>query len=80
MFLTFNKQNFQILECAFVVLLIYVVFTMLKKHRVEGAHCSSHKKERFTNMRGVEGMGHMKVEGMGHMKVKEPYGNKRMYR
>ena len=72
MFLTYNKQNFDILQCVVVLLLAFIVYNSFTKDKLEGAHCTGghKKKERFT--------GHMK-EGMGHQKV-EPYGNKRMYR
>ena len=87
MFLTYNKQNFDILQCVVVLLAVFAVYTFFLKDKLEGAHCTGghKKKERFANMREgmghqkVEGMGHQKVEGMGHQKV-EPYGNKRMYR
>ena len=80
MLFSFNKKNFQVLEVAVIVLVVYVLFTMYQKNSLEGAHCTGghKKKERFANMK--EGMGHsQKLEGMGHQKV-EPYGNKRMYR
>jgi hypothetical protein len=79
MFLTYNKQNFDILQCVVVLLLAFVVYNYFTKDKLECTHCTGgHKnKERFTG-RMKEGMGRMK-EGMGRQKV-EPYGNKRMYR
>jgi len=71
-----TKQNFDILQCVALLLSLYVLYTLFKDNH-EGAHCASHKKERFANMRNIhnkeglnhlkEGMGHLK-EGMGHLK------------
>tara|TARA_Y100000389_G_scaffold186375_1_gene206677 strand:- start:596 stop:823 length:228 start_codon:yes stop_codon:yes gene_type:complete len=74
MLLTFNKQNFEILECVVLALFFYMVYTIFIRDKLEAHSCAGHKKERFTNMRGMlpmtEGLGHKNVEGYG-------YGHKR---
>jgi len=83
MLLTFNKQNFEILECVVIALFVYMVYTVFIRDNLEAHSCASHKKERFTNMGSmlptkVEGLGHKKVEGLGHKNVEGyGYGHKR---
>jgi hypothetical protein len=72
MLLTFNKQNFEILECVVLALFFYMVYTIFIRDKLGGkraagcagcAGCAGHKKERFTNMGG---MLPKKVEGYGY--------------
>ena len=83
MLLTFNKQNFEILECVVIALFVFMVYTVFIRDKLEAHSCASHKKERFANMGSmlptkVEGLGHKKVEGLGHKNVEGyGYGHKR---
>ena len=79
MLLTFNKQNFEILECVVIALFFFMVYTVFIRDKLEAHSCAGHKKERFANMGRMlptkEGLGHKKVEGLGHKKV-EGLGHK----
>ena len=73
MLITFNKQNFEIMECLVVALFIYMVYTVFIRSRIEAHNCTGHS-EPFRNMEGlghasVEGMGHRNMEGLGHASV-----------